>query len=356
MSLYTDTIVPALLGQDLTRNRPAYVCKLAIQPSVVHEFDKGSGDTVELNRQALIGNVGLTKSARRVLESQRIGVPSNTPSTKTLTRLVLEEYMGPVNSELVAAPMTISLKTMLYARRRMFEAGVMAFHQSIGSETLSDDYQRFVDAGLYLSELANTTVTRNPGGIADGSTLVTSRITSQDTLRITETLSTFNVNRFSDGYFHCLCDNRFLTHLQEDTAVQGDYRAILTGMAYNGDQNRAIQIAGAHAAISTPSGIPLFLPPQPFLYNGVAYWATNLMPTKTINSLTARLAYYFGPGSVLAGTAGPAGEVTVRVHEQDDYGRLFSFIWHTFAATKNPIPPAGSPEAGCVLEARTFAV
>lgn len=356
MSLFTDSVVPNILGAELVRRRPAYVAAIAVQPTTAHEFGRGSGDTVELNRQAFIGTVSMTKEAREVGESQRIGQPANTPSIKSLVRLVLKEYIGPVDGDGVGAPLTVGLKTMNYGRRNMWERGVQMFHQSIGSETLADDYQRFMDKAMVINELVKTTVTRNPGGVADGATLITSKVSSADTLRITEQLTNFNVARFDDGFWHCLCDPRYLTHLQEDTNISGDYRAVLTGLAYNGQQTSSVQMMGATAAVSTPSGVPLFLPPQPFVYNGVAYWASTLIDTKTVNSLTARNAYYFGPGSVLMGSGGPDGEVNVRLHESTDYGRIYAYIWQAYMASVNPIPLAGDPTAGVVIEARTFAV
>jgi hypothetical protein len=300
--------------------------------------------------------VSLTKDARKVSETQRIGQPASQPSVKSLVRMVLEEYVGPVDGDGIASPLTVGLKTMQYGRRNMWERGLMAFHQSLGSETLADDYQRFYDKAMIINMLTSTTLTRNPGGVADGATTIASKVSSADTLRITEQLVTNNVARFDDGYWHCLCDPRFLTHLQEDANIVGDYRAILTGMAYNQQQGTSIQMMGATAAVTTPSGVPLFLPPQPFMYNGVAYWASTLIDTKAVNSLTARNAYYFGPGSVLLGSGGPEGQVNVRLHESTDYGRIYAYIWQSYMCSVNPIPPAGDPTAGAVIEARTFAV
>jgi hypothetical protein len=44
------------------------------------------------------------------------------------------------------------------------------------------------------------------------------------------------------------------------------------------------------------------------------------------------------------------------MHESTDYGRIFAYIWQAFMASINPIPSAGDPTAGAVIEARTFAV
>jgi hypothetical protein len=44
------------------------------------------------------------------------------------------------------------------------------------------------------------------------------------------------------------------------------------------------------------------------------------------------------------------------MHESTDYGRLFAYIWAAYMCSVNPIPAGGSPDAGLILEARTYAV
>jgi hypothetical protein len=43
MSSFADYVVPAILGADLVRRRPAYVAETAVQPTLAHEFGRGSG-------------------------------------------------------------------------------------------------------------------------------------------------------------------------------------------------------------------------------------------------------------------------------------------------------------------------
>lgn len=52
---FIDSEFPALLGAELFRPKPQYITKYVIQPRVVHEFLKGPGDTLQLDKS--IGRV-----------------------------------------------------------------------------------------------------------------------------------------------------------------------------------------------------------------------------------------------------------------------------------------------------------
>lgn len=354
---YVDNVVPAIMAMmDLARQRPAYVAALATQPTQGHDFRAGDGDEVEVYRDRWIGDVALTKTARQVSETQPIGRPASTPLNKTIVKLRLQEYMGPVNVDQQAAPITITRRQMEYGRRNLWDGNIAGFTNAVGSQTLADDYQRWWDRAMIISELQRTTLARNPGGVADGSTSTSSKVGATDIKRTRNVLVSNNTPRFQDGYYHCLCNDLFLTHLTEDPDFKADQRAALTGQFFEGSQAQSITYLGTGPAISTPSGLPLFVPPQPVAYEGVLFWATNNLPNKTVNSLSTNLGYMFGPGSILQGTGGPGGQVQVRVHEDTDYQRLFSYIWATYAATQNPIDPAGNPNEGCIVEMRSMAL
>lgn len=355
-NVYVDNVVPALMGMmDLARQRPAYVAALATQPTQAHDFKAGDGDEVEIYRDRWIGEVGLTKGSREVGETQAIGRPAGTPLTKSTVKLRLKEYMGPVNGDNLAAPIVVTRRQMEYGRRNLWEGNMPAFTQAVGSQTLADDYQRWWDRAMIISELQRTTVARNPGGVADGSTSSASKVSQTDLLRIRNTLATNNTPRFQDGYYHCLCNDLFLVHVQEDSDFKADQRATITGQFFEGSQQQSVTFTGTQPAIATPSGLPMFVPPQPLVYQGFLFWATNNLPNKTVNSLSTNLGYFFGPGSILQATGGVGGQVQVRVHEDTDYQRLFAYIWATYAATQNPITPAGDSQEGCVIEGRSMA-
>jgi hypothetical protein len=48
--VWIDTDFPLILGAELYRSHPAYVAELAIQPVIVHDFSKGPGETIQLDR------------------------------------------------------------------------------------------------------------------------------------------------------------------------------------------------------------------------------------------------------------------------------------------------------------------
>ena len=358
MAVFEDVVVPSLMSMlDLMRQRPAYVAGMAIQPTTHHDFSKGDGDEVEIYRDKFIGEGGLSKTARRVGTTQTIGRPASTSLKKDIVKIRLEEYAGPVksNEELSFAPLTITRKQMLYGRRNLWDGDVMGFTQAIGSQTLADDFQRWYDRSMLIDELGKTTVRRNPGGVADNATTVNSKYNTTDLLRTEVTLAGFNTPRFQDGFYHCLCDHLFLTHLREDPDFKADQRAALTGQFFQGSQSQSLTYTGAQPAIMTPSGMPMMVPPNPVVYGGFMFFPSNNMPKKQINGLGSSLGYFFGPGSVLVGSGGAGGQVRVAVHEDTDYDRFFSYIWTMFGETQNPIPPEGDANAGAVLEARSMA-
>lgn len=358
MAIFTDTVVPNLLSMvDLPRQRPAYVAAQAVQPIVQHDFQKGDGEEVEVNRDRFWGDRALTKSARKANKGVPLGVPKTSTLTKSITKIRIEEYIGPVDDTSGSpevAPLTVTEKDILYARRNLWLGNLPGFQQSIGGNNLADDYQRWYDRALIINELAVTTNTYNPGAIADGSVTGNEKFTVADLLNLEERLSSFNTNRFMDGHYHCLCTHRFLKHLRQDSDFKEDQRAMLQGQFYQGTQDGSLTLTGAQAPIQTPSGMMIMAPPAPIRYGGFLFFVTNNMPGITVNGQNAAIAYFFGPGSIALATGGMGGQVRVAVNKNDDYGRIFPYIWKTFTNSQNLIPPAGDDNAGVVIQARSF--
>lgn len=358
MSIFTDQVVPNLLSMvDLPRLRPAYIAQMAIQPVMQHDFQKGHGKEVEVNRDKFWGDRAMTKGSRRAAKGVPLGAKKSSTLQKSIVKIRIEEYVGPVDdsdgvSEI--APLVVTEEDILYARRNLWLGNLPGFQQSIGGNSLADDYQRFVDRALLINELAKTTNTYNPGGVADGSTSSASKFTVADLLEIEQKLSEFNTQRFQDGFYHVLCDHRFLKHLRQDTDFKEDQRAMLQGQVYGGMGDQSLTVTGAQAPMQTPSGMMMMVPPSPVRYGGFMFFVSNNMPALTVNSLSAGTAYFFGPGSIAMATGGPGGMVRVAVNKNDDYGRIFPYIWKTFTNSQNLIPPEGEDNAGVVIEARTF--
>jgi hypothetical protein len=359
VSIFTDQVVPNLLSQlDLPRLRPAYIAQAAIQPYVQHDFQKGHGKEVEVNRDKFWGDRAMTKSARRAAKGVPLGSKRSSTLQKDLVKIRIEEYVGPVTDEggePEIAPLVVTEEDILYARRNLWLGNLPGFQQSIGGNSLADDYQRFVDRAMLINELALTTNTYNPGGIADGSVAGTEKTSVADLLNIEERLSLFNTQRFADGYYHCLCSHRFLKHLRQDSDFKEDQRAMLQGQVYAGVGDASLTVTGAQAPIQTPSGMMMMAPPAPVKYGGFMFFVSNNIPGELVNGQNAAVAYFFGPGSVALATGGPGGMVRVAVNKNDDYGRIYPYIWKTFTNSQNLIPPEGDDNAGVIIEARTFA-
>jgi hypothetical protein len=359
MSIFTDQVIPNLLSMvDLPRLRPAYIAQAAIQPVTQHDFQKGHGKEVEVNRDKFWGDRAMTKGARRAAKGKPIGTPGSSTLEKSITKIRIEEYIGPVDDttgENIVAPLVVTEEDILYARRNLWIGNLPGFQQSIGGNSLADDYQRFVDRALLINELALTTSSYNPGGIADGSVAGTEKASVADLLEIEQRLASFNTQRFQDGFYHVLCDHRYLKHLRQDADFKEDQRAMLQGQVYAGMGDQSLTVTGAQAPLQTPSGMMMMAPAAPVKYGGFMFFVSNNIPARTVNSRSAGLAYFFGPGSIAMATGGPGGMVRVAVNKNDDYGRIYPYIWKTFTNSQNLIPPAGEDNAGVVVEARTFA-
>ena len=48
--MFLDNDFPKILGAELYRPHPAYICEMAVEPVVVHDFTSQPGQTVQLDR------------------------------------------------------------------------------------------------------------------------------------------------------------------------------------------------------------------------------------------------------------------------------------------------------------------
>ena len=70
--MFLDNDFPKILGAELYRPHPAYVCEMAVEPVVVHDFTSQPGQTVQLDRYKFWGAPG-TKDSRERIADQTIG-------------------------------------------------------------------------------------------------------------------------------------------------------------------------------------------------------------------------------------------------------------------------------------------
>ena len=153
--MFLDNDFPKILGAELYRPHPAYICEMAVEPVVVHDFTSQPGQTVQLDRYKFWGSPG-TKDSRERISDQTIGTANSRNITKEKVLVVLKEYTGPADPGDPTQPSTfkIARETLVTAQRLLLDTGNLnMFHQSIGSLTLLDDYRRWRDR-VFIDELA----------------------------------------------------------------------------------------------------------------------------------------------------------------------------------------------------------
>ena len=115
------------------------------------------------------------------------------------------------------------------AQRALWNYGVRAFHDSIGSMTLLRDFRKWEDRA-YITKLLESPNIYNPQDIPDGGVYPVGpqKITvKEDVLSIVEKMRTANVPVFEDGNYCCMASPRFIKHLRQDS----DFRKQLCGAA-----------------------------------------------------------------------------------------------------------------------------
>lgn len=351
MPAFVNDAVPQLLGVPLVRFSPQYNAMTAIRPQIKHDFSASRGKSVSLDKYKRWGDRGWTKNARRRDKLSLIGTANSEGLSKTQVEIRIDEYTGPSTPDGQASTLWLTKEDMLYARTQLWEYGKQAFHESIGSANLADDYQGFIDR-IHLLELMNTTVKLNPSNKADNQALVTDRITTADLDRIRWNLSTRNTPRFRDtGCYHALIDETFMVHLMQDpTFLQYAIAQIQGGQIPLNQTPFAQAPQAGNAVVQGQVNQMITTPSVPIIYRGFCLWTSNNIPKRTVNSLEASLGLFFGPDSV--GLGGGGRGVEIALHNDTDFNRHFRFIWTAFMDVKYLLDDDSS--TGCAVEARTF--
>ena len=351
MAFFENTAVQQIMGVPLVRFSPQYVFADAIQLKVKHDFNAQPGQFVELDQFKRWGNRGFTKAARRRAKNTLIGTANSEGLSKSIVRLTVEEYTGPQTPDgTQASALWLTKSDLRYARTKLWQEGMLGFHDAVGSANLADDYQGWFDA-ILAQELMRTTVKFNPAGVVDGSVTTNSKITSADLDRIRYQLSSRNTPRFQDGFYHAVVDETMMVHLMQDSDFKTFAIAMLQGGAVPINQTPmvAAQQAG-NAAVRGVLGQFITTPAVPIQYKGFLIWSSNNVPTRTVNSITASLGLFFGPDSVGLGSGGRGIEIAL--HNDTDYNRHFRFIWSTFMDVQYLLDDDNN--TGCAVEARTY--
>lgn len=378
-NLFIDPDFPQILGMELYRPKPQYIAKNILRPRVVYDFTKGPGDTLQLDRYSFwndkeTGNnaeLSLTKASRERSTASTIGVGSSRGIDKDKVIMTLREYTGPSDSSNPNAPSTfqIPLQTIMTAQRKLWEFGQQAFHDSIGSSNLLDDFRRWEDR-VYIGEMLKTTFVANPKGFADGATIDLAangqfagklpQITTDDMEALVAEMNERKVPTFEDGNYWCLCSPKFLLHLRRDP----DFREIarypgaipVSAMSQPSEPMGVPQVPANAGSFATPfqgglmagqsvdlMGMETF--PTGFVFNGIRYFVSNNLPKGlvTVNYSnppsgvssgsavrTAELGIVFGPQCIGVGVGGAGPQI--RLNQNDDFQRFVIAIWHMYGS------------------------
>ncbi len=364
--MFIDNDFPKILGAELYRPHPAYICEMAVEPVVVHDFTRQPGQTVQLDRYKFWGTPG-TKDSRERIADQTIGTANSRNITKEKVLVVLKEYTGPADPSDPTQPSTfkIARETLITAQRLLLDTGNLnMFHQSIGSLTLLDDYRRWRDR-VFIDELskaeANGVASTTQGGyffpagkVKDASgriTYTTAEFTANtqqfsvrtDLLNVVKDLRKRNVPTFSDGLYRCICDPTFMMHLRRDP----DFREIAR---YAGNPGQGMYMSGnpmmpnnAGFFQGPQAGQGYFLAGEPVMptgvqFEGVKFYESTNFPTKNITATFDNSTYgskevaqgfFFGPQAVGVGVGGPNAQVLI--NNNDDFSRFIILIWQLYA-------------------------
>lgn len=381
MAFTAESLIP-ILGMELLRPRPNYVARTVFEPQQVWDASAQPGKQVRLDRYGFFGADGsLTLDARRRRPDQLIGANNSRQLNKQELFISIDEFTGPgggdINDPNKPGNIRISFENIMLQQRNLYDPNVFndptrrhQFHQSIGSESLLDDYQRWMDS-VYIEKGLACTRKYNPGDIQAGGTYVSGPPkfdVNNDLESIVEQLKIGNVPTFSDGLYRALAHPRFIKHLRQDAnflqvARYPGFAPIVSMCDPNNafsplnmphpnsvqpmNNPNSLQFYGS--LVGTNAGgntINQEMFPTGFVFGGVRFFESNNMPTAVVGlnytsstdpanhptGLANREAFpciFFG--QQLIGEALATNEpVRCKVNGNNDYGRFAIMIWQCF--------------------------
>jgi hypothetical protein len=370
--MWLDQDFPIMLGAELHRPSPTYVAELCIEPTVVWDYSKQGGQTVQLDRYAFWNQPG-SKESRERTPDQTIGTANSRNITKQKVLVTLREYTGPADPTDPDSPAAfkVSRENLMTAQRMFLDTNnLTVFHNSIGSLTLLDDYRRWRDR-VFILELYKSYSRGQSSGTQGGyyfpGELSEAQIASpgytvsgagdedkarfsvkNDLLAVVRDLHKRNVPAFADGYYRALVDPEFMTHMRQDK----DFREIARypGMGAPNPMGgfaapNAINFQGSFAGYGQAGSVAgSQTMPTGFLFEQVRFFVTTNMPEYSynvaINGATgfsgstpkvsrAAVGMFFGMQAIGLGIGGNNAQVLI--NGNDDYGRFISLIWNLMA-------------------------
>lgn len=275
-----DDDFPIVLARELVRPRPQYIARYVVQPQFIWDANLQRGKQAQMDRYAYFGDDGsLTYEARVRQPRQIIGTSNQRQITKEKVMVTINEVTGPSkgdpNDPNAPGNLTLDYETIQLAQRMLYDPAAFdnpnlsyQFHQSIGSLTLLDDYQRWKDR-VYINSLLQSTYTYNPGDVPDGGTYVNGppKIDIRNDLNtIAEQMETRNVPKYDDGYYYGLLSPRMLKHFRQDE----DFRRIAASAAFIPSSQVEDPRLFAPAKMP-PAGINYMAQPNQLVFQGMGF-------------------------------------------------------------------------------------
>lgn len=391
MPFNAETLTP-IIGTELNRPRPNYIARAVLEPIYVWDASAQPGKQVRLDRYGYFGDRGdLSQDSRRRQADQLIGANNSRQINKTEIYVQIDEYTGPgggdINDPTKPGNVRLSYENIMLQQRNLYDIQAFnnpmrrhQFHQSIGSETLLDDYHRSIDR-WYIDRALASNGRYNPGGIADGGTYASGPpkfTVNADLKTIVERLQMANAPTFSDGYYRALVHPRFLKHLRQDAAFTEVARypgavPIQTvidptnpfappmmphpNMVNQFNNPNSLIWAGSLAGQAAVGQMGEAMFPTGFVFEGVRFFVSNNIPTSLVSlnytastdpvrhptGLQPREAFpgiFFG-ANLIGEVQATAEPVRCKVNGNDDYGRFLILIWQVFMGLANINPDFG---------------
>ena len=391
MPLSAESLIP-ILGTELIRPRPNYIARAVLEPKYVWDASAQPGKQVRLDRYGFFGDNGdLTKDSRRRQSDQLIGANNSRQLNKTEIYLSIDEYTGPsggdINDPSKPGNVRLSFENIMLQQRMIYDPNVFRdptrrhqFHQSIGSETLLDDYQRWLDR-VFINEALASNGRYNPGGVAAGGTYASGPpkfTVNADLKTVVETLQMKNAPTFSDGLYRAIVHPRFVKHLMQDAAFTevARYPGYAPIQTMQDPSNPFAPLIMPHPntvnAMQNPNMLAWYAQltgqasvgmgaaqmfPTGFVFGGVRFFVSNNVPTQLINlnytastnpaahptGLQPREAFpgiFFG-ADLIGEVQATQEPVRCKVNGNSDYDRFAIIIWQAFGGWQNINPDFG---------------
>lgn len=269
----------------------------------------------------------------------------------------------------------IPVQDIIRAQRFLYDLGnPAAFHQSIGSLTLIQDFRRWQDR-VYINRLLDAAALGpasktqggyyNPDRVVDGGTYANGpeRFSTNDLVEVITDMRERFVPPFSSPMgpvYHSLCSPTFIKHLRRDPDFKEVARypgAIGINMLqpgampmsapmmpapgdWRGMPNTLVQSGGFYGQVGYMYGDMM---PTGFVWEGARIFECTNLPTANVTltytaavagsgaatgsaTRTGFLGAFFGMQAVGEGVFGNGPEV--RINENSDYQRFINAIWH----------------------------